>query len=128
MSITFTIYTDKGYFLSKYEDRVSDDELLHAYQEFYSGDKWQPKLNELVDVSDVDVGKITANGLRRVAEYTKSVLREHGLNAVKLAIYAPHDLPFGLARMYEAFTEESPESVHVFRDLVAAKRWLESEE
>jgi hypothetical protein len=126
MSITFTVFSAEGYFLSKYQSKISDDEFERAYKDFYQGDTWLPNLNELVDVSEADVSEVTTNALRRVAEFTKSILNRHGVEFVKLAVYAPGDLPYGLARMYSAFADESPETVRVFRDLAAAKRWLGS--
>jgi hypothetical protein len=48
-------------------------------------------------------------------------------HAVKTAIFAPEDFPFGIGRIYEALTPKSPQTVQVFRDISEAKRWLEGD-
>ena len=51
---------------------------------------------------------------------------EHNVKHVKIAIYAPGDLAFGISRMYDVITEteESPEEVMAFRSIKEAIRWL----
>jgi hypothetical protein len=46
------------------------------------------------------------------------------LTAYKLAIVAPQDLTFGMARMYQLFTERDAHQVGVFRTVTEAEAWL----
>jgi hypothetical protein len=43
---------------------------------------------------------------------------------MKVAVYSPHDLPFGLARMYEGMSDESIQKLYVFRERDEAEKWL----
>ncbi len=86
-------------------------------------DAWEPGFDVLVDVREADVAKISGAGLRTVAEVIAGYMR--GLEGQsKTAILAPHNAMFGLGRMYEAYTSQSPETVQVFRDPQQALSWL----
>jgi len=54
-----------------------------------------------------------------VEGYTKGKCQEF-----KTAVIAPEDLPFGISRIYEAHSYDSPETVKVLRDLNKAFEWL----
>jgi hypothetical protein len=127
MPISFSINPKNGYSIAKFEGRISDEELLNAYKAFYTGKDWWPGQNELVDFSDADLKEITVEGMRNLAEFAESVFKAHNIPLVKTALYAPKDFPFGLSRMYEAISYESPENVRVFRDIVEAEMWLKIE-
>jgi hypothetical protein len=43
-----------------------------------------------------------------------------------VAVIAPQDEVFWMARTYEVLREGSPERVRVFRQLAEAERWLDS--
>lgn len=42
----------------------------------------------------------------------------------KIAVIAPKDLSFGMARMFEAFSDTVPFNFGVFREIDAALAWL----
>ncbi len=88
------------------------------------GDEWKPTMLELVDLTDADLSRVTADGLADLAEAVSAEFEKAGISVSKTAVYSSVDLPFGLARQYEAYTFESPETVQVFRDRDAALRWL----
>jgi len=45
-------------------------------------------------------------------------------DAGRMVIDAPDDVPFGIARMFQAYREGSPIEVRVFRLADEARRWL----
>jgi hypothetical protein len=116
MPIIFSINHESGYSISKFEGRISDEELLKAYEDFYMGEYWRPNQNELVDLSNA--------GMRCLSKFAESVFKAHNILSVKTALYAPKDLLFGLSRIYEVISNGSPENVKVFRDILEAKIWL----
>ena len=77
----------------------------------------------LFDLCGVTAMSLSSDSVRdaagRVAEHVNSRL-EGG----KLAIVAPRDLLFGMARMYEILRSESPVEVRVFRQRDEAESWL----
>ena len=124
MAIHFTAFPDENYFLSRYTAAVTDSELLERYRNFLESDDWQAGMNELVDVQDADVSRLSARGLRQLQDFAESFLGQQAAT-MRTAVYAPHDLPFGLARMYAAMAENSPELIAIFRDREAAWLWLD---
>jgi hypothetical protein len=124
LPITFTVKREYGYFISKYVGRVTDEDLIEPWKAFLEGDEWVPGLNELTDISEMDGQGLTIQGLERLSEYVSSFLSENYDASIKVAIYSPGDLPFGLARTYEAISDESPETVSVFRDREKAESWI----
>ena len=77
----------------------------------------------LVGLGDVSVLDVSTDSVHeavgRVREHVDSKLEEG-----KLAIIAPRDLLFGMARMYEILRDGSPVEVRVFRDRDEARSWL----
>lgn len=126
MPVTFSTNHEDGYFVSKFKETISVEELLHNYRDYFLGGEWIPGLNELVDMSDADMREITTEGTERIVALYESLLKTHKILSVKTAVYAPEDLPFGISRMYSMIAEisESPENVAVFRNFLEAKEWL----
>lgn len=123
MPILHTINQELGIVLSSIVGAISDSDLLSSYEELYENERWQPGFHEVVDLRDAQMERVTSEGLQQlsslVSRYTN--VKTEGF---KTAIIAPEDLPFGLARVYEAVSKETPESVMVFRDLNNAFEWL----
>ena len=124
MPIIFTVNIKSGYFISKYVGKVSKDEIIDLYTSFFEDGGWIPGLNELVDHSELDGSNLTGDGLRTIAMYANNFYKQHNIPNVKTAIFAPKDLPFGLSRIYNVMTDDSPEEVGVFREMQEAKSWL----
>ena len=79
----------------------------------------EPGMVELMDVREIAKTDITPNGVRHLAVMDDSDMEI--LGDFKLAIVASQDLAFGMARMFEALTGDSPPNVSVFRDMDSAK-------
>lgn len=77
----------------------------------------------LFDLSGVTVMDVASASIRevarRAAEHVDSSLEEG-----KVAIVAPRDFLFGMARMYEILRDGSPVEVRVFRERGEAESWL----
>ena len=128
MSISFIVKPDAGYFISKYTGKITDRVLLSSYRRFHEGNDWIPGLHEFADLSEADMTAVTQNGLRELSAYIESVYRKYGQSFIKTAAYAPADLPFGIARVYEALSSDSPEQLKAFRDVQDAMTWLSNKE
>ena len=114
----------KTWFTSYWTGSLTDAEVLYLYIEFHKGDEWKPGMAELVDLTHADMRQVSAEGLAALAEKITEIFGEANVSTSKTAVYSETDLPFGLARLYEAYTHESPETVQVFRDRDEAMNWL----
>jgi hypothetical protein len=124
MPIEFQLQKRDGYFTAKWLGKVSDSESFNSYKDFYEGPEWSPDLNELGDLSKSDMSSITADGLRSLGVLVENHFINHNVDSSKTAVYSPNDLPFGLARIYQTWVDQSAENVKVFRDLKDAELWL----
>lgn len=105
----------------RYVGDVSDSELITAWRHAYADEAWVPGMPELADLSELGNTTVTAAGLQRLADFCRDTHRKHGVQNVRVVVYAPHPAGFGIVRMYQAFSEQSPEDVFVTKDLEEAK-------
>ena len=112
---------------TRYVGVVDDAQLMDYYRELYRRPNLDFVTSELVDLSDADLGLVSTAGLSSLASFVVDELARLQLGSARTAIYAPYDLPFGVARMYEAWSDHSPEEVRVFRDRDDAVRWLKTD-
>ena len=124
MPINFYPNQEEGYFVSKFTGDLTDDELLNSYKAYFDSVEWLPLSKEVVDLSELDSTDVTSGGMERLARLIENLLIVRGIASYHTAVYAPHDLGFGLSRIYEAMATGSPESVMVFRQLSEALAWI----
>ena len=125
MSVTFRFQPERGYFESLYEGRVTVDDMKAAYGSLSL--EQVRGLNELVDLTAVIAHAVDAASMSAAAQEAEAQFNKLGL-APRTAIFAPKDLPFGMARIYEGWASMSPESVRVFRVRADAEAWLQDRE
>jgi hypothetical protein len=123
MPILHTINEELGVVLSTWVGSVSDENVVGEYRQLYDNKRWKPGFHEIADMRDVDVSGLTGKGVREVSMMVEGYTAGK-CEGFKTAVIASEDLPFGLARMYEAVSNESPESVMVFRTVEAALEWM----
>ena len=124
MAIDFISIPDENYFLTTFSGTVTDAELLSRYKSFMQSKDWQPGMNELVDMQQASMGQLSSAGLRQLQEFVEEFLSARNA-AMRTAIFAPNDLPYGLARIYSALADSSPELIKTFRDREEARLWLD---
>ena len=78
--------------------------------------------DRLFDLSLVDATLFSYDVIAELARRRRAALLK---NRVKSAVYAPTDLQFGYSRMFQELNDNPQIAVRVFRDLVAAEKWLE---
>lgn len=122
MSVVFSNHPD-GYHIVSFQGLLEDQEMLERCRDFYEN-HWEPGWPQLSDLSQADFTEITIEGIQEMASYVQEFKSGHPGTAFKLGVYAPTDLPYGLARMYAALAEKSPGLVGVFRDYDEVHRWL----
>jgi hypothetical protein len=102
---------------------VPDDEFLSSYRSFLEDPRFDPSFNLLVDLRRTSSTPRSSGALRTLAQFIRGVFRHNAVRP-KVAVIAPEDLSFGLARMYEAFSESVLWEFAVFRAADAALAWL----
>lgn len=77
--------------------------------------------DRISDLSDTNLSRLEAEEVREFAHQRNVVSLK---NKVKSAIIAPKPEQFGLARMFQAHSENPMMEVQVFRDAASAYAWL----
>lgn len=121
LPIKFKTKIDEGYYISKWEGVISDEEIVDSYKQFYEGPEWIPGFRELVDLSQADMVNVSIKALTDLQQYTERFYKSKNISDVMVAVYCKDDLPYGLARMYQSWTDKSIGTLEVFRDLDSAK-------
>jgi hypothetical protein len=103
--------------------RIPDDEFLAFYKSLYEGDALHPSTNLLVDLRQADSRPRSSMVLRHLAEFMQATYTDVTTRP-KVAVVAPKDLSFGLAKMYGAFADSVPWDFVAFRAMDAALAWL----
>lgn len=123
MPILHTINEEYELVVSLWVGEISDSDLLPSYKKLYENGKWRPGFAEIVDLRNAQMIGITGEGVRQLA----SLIQHHTTGKCedfKTAVIAPKEIPLGMARIYKVHSDESLESVQVFRDLNRAFKWL----
>ena len=119
--IKFEIDLSRGLRRATFSGVITESILLQTYNQLLSDQGYDPTLNDLVDMRDIERLEISAEGVRKLV----SIFSNPGMVAAnRLAIVAPMSHVFGLSRMYEIMSSETSEQIEVFRDLKEAEEWL----
>ena len=124
MPITFSMNHDDGYLEIIYKGQISDSEVLSAYKSFFGSDNGILTSNGLTDLSEADLTNFSNDAIRELADYVIRLYKNTGNTSLKIAIYAPELFPFGLSRMFQALSYETPQGVEIFKDREKAIQWL----
>ena len=124
MPLHFSPKSEQPYFVTRFVGEIDDGQLFEYYGHVYSRPELQPMKAELADLSEADMRRVTTSGLEELAKSIEKMFAKLGIESIKTAVYSPDDLPFGLGRVYQAWSDSSPELVKVFRDRSKAIEWL----
>ncbi len=123
MPITFRIDAALGIVRVSAADAVTSDDIRTARHAMLTDPEFGSGMNVLVDATAVDTSLLTREGLEALANDWKTILPPGG--TVRFAIMTEAPAAFGLARMYEALTEETPLIARAFREEKDAIAWLQ---
>ena len=105
-----------------FEGEIRDNDVIDTFSTYWQSPDYDPSLNEFYDCSGMTYTDITGEGMRKIAGVNMGFNQEGP--GVKVAMFAPTDVAYGLIRMYQVFTEDSASDLQVFRDRSDALRWL----
>lgn len=124
MSVEITIDADRRRILSRFSGRLSREVLQRYYDALYAHPRFRTDMSEIFDVSAVTELDLTADEIRDFSA-TTSANTSKG-NGVRVAVVAPTDLTFGLARLYELSQVDTTNRICVVRTMAEAEAWLEA--
>lgn len=99
---------------------VTDDEVLGLQRTLHQTPEVEPGWHALVDCSTAEQVLLTTNAIRELGARSRFTAQ------ARIAIVAPRDALYGIARMVEQL-HPGPCGIMVFRDRDQAVAWLEGE-
>jgi hypothetical protein len=102
---------------------VTDDEFLSFYKTLYNDTRFDKSFNLLVDLRKTESSVRSTAALNQSVEFMRRQY-ENTTERPKVAVVAPEDISFGLARMYQSFSGIVPWEFSVFRSADAALSWM----
>ena len=102
---------------------VPDEEFLSTYKALYEDPRFDTSLDQLIDLRQADSSARSSETLQALAGFMRKQLQDV-TKRPRVAVIAPQDVSFGLARMYEAFTDSVDWEFVIFREPDAALAWL----
>ena len=124
MPITFDLKPDQLLVIFRHVGNISDDEFLTFYKNFFEKPGATDYLNLLIDLEQTKSIDRSAQALQSLAQFLREKLAGSPVQR-RVAVVAPADISFGLARMYEVFNDPANWEFVVFRDNGAARVWLD---
>jgi hypothetical protein len=126
MPITYRIDRQRGIVWTHVTGVLTDAVLLAHKRRLVNDPDFQPGMRELSDVRAIERLEVTPKGISRFVAQDKTDASHLGDH--RLAIVASENVVYGMARIYQALSDDSPSNVMVFRNPAEAKTWLEIDE
>jgi len=123
MPIRYELKPDQKLVILVHVGAVTDEEFLSFYRDLYETAGFDDSFNLLVDLRHTESSVRSTAALAELVNF----MRRQYLSTTrrpKVAVVAPEDISFGLARMYEGFSSDVPWDFVVFRAVDAALAWL----
>lgn len=99
------------------------DEVVDLIGKIHNDDRYLPSLNALFDLSRCDLSRCTTGQVRSLISSIEPLSEDS-----RLAILAPGDLAYGLARVYiteSSLANDRPRNV--FKDFRSAMAWIKAD-
>ena len=123
MSVNTEISKENNLIVHTINDALSLPIIVHTIERTIESPDYRPGMNAVWHFINLKEIELTSQDLMYVAEYASKTIDEGG-KAYKLALVAGDDLPFGLTRIYEAWSSDRPVTINNFRSLDEAMEWI----
>ncbi|HEY0527673.1 MAG TPA: hypothetical protein VGD02_02500 [Gemmatimonadaceae bacterium] len=99
---------------------VSPDEIYQHNQQLRTDPAFDPSYRQVADMTAMTAVTVSTNVV------TETALDQFFTPGTRRAFVATHDGVFGMARMYSLHAESLGQTIEVFREIGAAKDWVEA--
>ena len=123
MPISFNFKPEYNVVICRHVGTIDDQEFISSYHSLFEEDRFDPAMDLLVDLRQADSSKRSQEAIQEFAGYLKGWMQKTEERS-RVAVIAPEDVSFGLARMYEVYAEPAHRDFMVFRETNAALEWL----
>jgi hypothetical protein len=103
----------------------TNQDMLDCLARLYNDPARRPGMASLVDCRGIERMMVTPSGVQAAVMVEATMIDPHQ-PPLAVAVIAPQDEVFWMARTYEVLRAGSKEKVRVFRQPMEAERWLDS--
>ncbi|MEZ5714413.1 MAG: hypothetical protein R3D85_04130 [Paracoccaceae bacterium] len=124
MPVEYEIQNDGAFVLARYWGAVSGQEVAELFRRYQADPEFRLDRPHLADVSGVTASDA---GFAEVFSLFSMFARFYATSdcPLRVAIYAPADLTFGIARIFQNLAESSDRiETAIFEDMDDARAWL----
>lgn len=115
MSNCTVIRPDLDLAITRWSGHITLDTMVQSHVDYLSDPNYRVGRPHLYDLSDVSLPEIEQDGIEKYVSQVSH--QDFTPDGVSVAIFAPTDILYGLARQYQSIVESrSPIKVQVFRD------------
>lgn len=121
---TIQIDNEKNAAIITITGKPDKDLILKAFTETVQNKQYRPGMSRLWDFRKSDLSLLESSSIIAMVDYTTQF--PPGISDVKVAFLVARKLEYGLARMFEAFSEDANTSIRSFYSMEEALKWVSS--
>lgn len=126
MAVNTEILEENNLVIYHVSDYVSLPIIVKSIESTLLNRKYHAGMNSIWHFEDHVTVDVSSKDLMHVAEYARMTIDQAGVK-YKLALVASEDLPYGMTRIYEAWSSDRPVTINNFRKLDDAFDWIAEE-
>jgi hypothetical protein len=120
----FNINPERNLIIYKPVGTISALDIIDYIQSVVKDADFREGMNEYIDLSEVENWNLDHQEVEKVT-YVDSNGMETVKKTNKCAIFAPSDIAFGMARMYQNFADKYNSKIYISRELEDALAYIE---
>jgi hypothetical protein len=119
--ITFSIDKESGIVHTTIEGHTSTDEIVAGLRNLMDHPDFRPGLKGIADLRNSQLDTFSAD-VREIANLI--IEYQDKIGPSRTAVLVSKDVTFGMARVFQAFSEQSSIETAIFRNKEEALQWL----
>ena len=124
MEFEISFVKEKSYFIIKTSGDTTPDDVEASLKQVFNSPYWSNGTHILYDNRLENLHNLSSDDVQKIS--LKFTQFNDKLENSKIALVMPNDIAFGLARMWEIYTENTASfRTNVFRSMDDAIKWIE---
>jgi hypothetical protein len=126
MDFEISFRKETGYFIIKTRGNTTPDDVEASLLQVFTSSDWSDGKNILYDNRLENLENLSSDDVQKISY--KFTQFNKKLNNSKIALVMPEDVAYGLARMWENYTETTATfKTNIFRSFDNALQWIEEQ-
>ena len=121
MPVEFSVDREDEIVYGTCRGEVTADEIMEGLEKVFTDEGYRPGFRGLTDLRDIR-WESNQEDLRRIVQFlirNRKKFKKH-----RSAVVVSTERTFGMTRMFEVFSEQTPIKMRVFRDYDEARKWI----